>query len=350
MILSRRPDADRFLASPGNGFRAALIYGRDRSGVRERADLAGGKLCSDLNDPFGVAQITESDIAEDAGRLETELQALSMTGGARLVRVRLTGEKPAHDRALAEALNGHVEGRFNPEAFLLIEAGALGRDSALRKSAEKAAACAVLPVYDDEAGDVARLVREALARDDLTLTAEALDLLVARLPHERGVVRAEIERLAVYLGPGSGRTAGAAELAPFLGVEPEASLSDAAFDAFGGRAAQAQAGLRRAFSEGEAGPSAVRAAGMHLGRLRRIATLTGAGTDGRAAAKSAGVFWKQEREVLRQTSAWTLDQIDAVQPEVLEADRACKTSGYPDALIAERLILMIAQRAKRLGL
>jgi DNA polymerase-3 subunit delta len=35
---------------------------------------------------------------------------------------------------------------------------------------------------------------------------------------------------------------------------------------------------------------------------------------------------------------------------LLTADRACKTTGSPDLLIAERLALSVAGRAKRLGL
>ena len=57
-----------------------------------------------------------------------------------------------------------------------------------------------------------------------------------------------------------------------------------------------------------------------------------------------------EREVLRQARAWSLDALDVLQPEVLAADRACKTTGSPDGLIAERLALTIAGRARRLGL
>ena len=68
------------------------------------------------------------------------------------------------------------------------------------------------------------------------------------------------------------------------------------------------------------------------------------------AAKSSGVFWKSEREFLRQARAWSLDGLDAVQPELLAADRACKQTGSPDQLIAERLALTIAGRARRLGL
>jgi DNA polymerase-3 subunit delta len=227
----------------------------------------------------------------------------------------------------------------------------LGRDSALRKAGEKAAAVATIPCYEDEPGDIARLVREALARDKLALNNEALELFVSRLPKERGVARQEIERLALFLGPGlSSAPATPADLAAFLGVEPDASLAEAAQDAFGGKLAAAYSGLKRAAAEGEGGPAAVRAMGLHLGRLRRTLTLAKAGAGLPEAAKASGVFWRNEREFLRQARAWTLDHLDTLQPEVLEADRACKQTGSPDGLIAERLALTIAGRARRLGL
>ena len=350
MILSKRPDVERFLSRPDPAVRAALIYGRDMGVVRDRGHQLAARLVPNPDDPFDVAILTDQDLADDAGRLEGELAAQSLMGGRRLVRLRLAAEKPAADKLAAEALTRHAAGELNPDAFLLIEAGNLGRDSALRKVSEKVAQAATIPCYEDEPGDVARMVRETLAKDNVTLTQEALSLFVARMPKERGVARQEIERLALFLGPGSGVTAGPADLEPFLGVEPEASLFDAAADAFGGRLGEAQAGLRRAAQEGESGPAAVRAIGMHLGKLRRVLTLAKAGAGLQEAAKASGVFWKQEREFLRQARTWTLPELDRIQPEVLAADRACKTAGSPDRLIAERLALTVAGRARRLGL
>jgi DNA polymerase-3 subunit delta len=350
MILGKRPDIERFLGRPDPQIRAALIYGRDMGVVRERGQQLAAKIAKDPNDPFDVAQLTDGDLDGDNGRLEGELAAQSLMGGRRLVRLRFATEKALLDRLAAEALTRHAAGELNPDAFLLIEAGALGRDSALRKAAEKAAGAAAIPCYEDEPGDVARQVREALAKDNLSLNADALAVFVARMPKERGVARQEIERLALFLGPGSGMIATPGDLEPFLGVEPEASLSDAAVDAFGGRIGEAQAGLRRAAQEGEGGPAAVRAMGMHLGRLRRTLTLAKSGAGLQEAAKAAGVFWKQEREFLRQARAWTLDDLDRIQPEILNADRLCKTAGSPDSLIAERLALAVAGRARRLGL
>lgn len=350
MIVSKRGEVDRFLSNPPAAIRAVVIYGRDRGQIHERADQVARARGWRPDDPFGAAQLTDSDLDADQARLADELSALSMMGGARSVRLRLSTDKASVDKAVAEALKAHAAGDYNPDAFLTVEAGALDRTSALRKVAEASAAVACIPVYEDETGDVSRMIREALKAERVGLTSEALDLFAARLPKERGVARQEIERLILYLGPGSGVTAGPDDLVDHLGVEPEASLSEAAADAFGARLGAAHAGLRRAFAEGETGPAAVRALSQYLGRLRKTAVLTSAGASLQEAAKSSGVFWKQEREFLRQARLWSNDALDAIQPDVLDADRACKTAGSPDALIAERVFLTVAGKARRLGL
>ena len=350
MILSKRPEIDRFLKSPDPQVRAAVIHGKDRSGVAERAEVLCRAVTPDLTDPFNVTVLTDSDIDGDEARLEDALTAMSLMGGRRLVRVRLSTLKPGLDKALAAAVKAHAEGGFNPDAMLVVEADQLGRESALRKTAEKEAGAVGIVCYEDETGDVARMTREALAADRVNLTSDALERFVARLPRERGLMRQEIERLALFIGPGSGRTIDLAELEQHLGVEPDASLQDAALQAFGGRAGPAQSGLRRAFAEGESSVMAVRQASIHLGRLRRINILQANGANAKEAAKAAGVFWKQEAEMLRQARAWRLELLDEVLDSVNAADVATKTTGMPDQLIAERLLLEIAVRARRLGL
>lgn len=350
MILSKRPEVDRFLKAPDRAVRAAVIHGKDRSGVAERAEILCKAVTPDLNDPFNVTVLTDSDIDGDEARLDEALTALSMIGGRRLVRVRLTAEKATIDKMLAGALKTHGDGGFNPDCMLVIEAGALGRDSALRKAAEAHPHAVGIACYEDETGDVARMTREALAADKVGLTGDALDRFVARLPRERGLMRQEIERLVLYIGPGSGRTIDVPELEAHLGVEPDASLQDAALQAFGGRPAPAQSGLRRAFAEGESPVMAVRQASIHLGKLRRINVLQANGAGAKEAAKAAGVFWKQEAEMLRQARSWRLEDLDRVLDSVNAADIATKTTGSPDQLIAERLLLEISARARRLGL
>ena len=350
MNLSKRPEIERFLKTPDPAVRAVLIHGKDRSGVAERATVLCRTVTPDLNDPFNVTALTDADIDSDGVKLEEALTAMSLMGGRRLVRVRLASEKSTVDKALAAAFDTHAKGGYNPDAMLVIEAGQLGRESSLRKIAETTAGGCAIVCYEDETGDVARMTREALAADGVSLTSDALETFVARLPRERGLMRQEIERLILYIGPGSGLSLDAKGLEAHLGVEADASLQDAALNAFGGRAGPAQGHLRRALAEGESPVLAIRQAGYHLGRLRRIAVLTGNGAGAKEAAKAAGVFWKQEAEMLRQAKSWSFDAIDAVQDSITTADIASKTTGSPDKLIAERLLLEIAARARRMGL
>ncbi len=350
-MLIKPRDAERFLAAPlPPTLRAAIVHGRDLGKIHERADVIAAKAAPNADEAFDLARLTDSDLDADPARLESELAAVSMLGGKRLVRLRLSTDKPAILRLTEEGLSAHLEGRLNPEAMLLIEAGDLRSGSALLKIAERSDACVAIVCYEDETGDLARLAREALAAEKLSLSRDALEVFAARLPKERGVARAEIERLILYLGPGSGRTASAEELEDFLGVEPEASLSQAAIDAFGAKAAAAQANLRRAVQEGEHGVAAVRALSTHAATLRRVAVLKGAGKNTEAIAGQLRIFWKIKDEVFRQSRSWALPDLERLAADLLAADAACKRTAAPDHLIAERLTLNIAGRAKRLGL
>ncbi len=205
MILKRRDEIEAFLREPGKDVRAALIHGGDFGVVRERAAALSKAATATPDDPFDVAVLGEGDLADDGARLEGELTALSMTGGRRLVRLRLFSDT-RESACIAAALERHLAGQLNPDAFFLIEAPALKGESPLRRLAQTAAGCAVIACYSDEAGDLTRMARLALAADNVSLTPEAMQVFVARLPEERGVARQETERLVLYLGPGSGRT------------------------------------------------------------------------------------------------------------------------------------------------
>ena len=77
-------------------------------------------------------------------------------------------------------------------------------------------------MYAVTTGPLPRIVAGVVTFNRLGL----LQKLVERLPRDRGVARQEIERLALYLGPGSGAQGDAALLDPSFGVEPGASLCE----------------------------------------------------------------------------------------------------------------------------
>ena len=94
MILSKRPEVERFLASPDPAVRAVVIHGKDRGGVGERGQTLCLKVAPDLNDPFDVTLLTDSDVEADGAALDDALSAQSMTGGRRLVRLDQIAGRP----------------------------------------------------------------------------------------------------------------------------------------------------------------------------------------------------------------------------------------------------------------
>jgi DNA polymerase-3 subunit delta len=353
MKLGKKPEIDAFFRKPPSHVVGVLIYGKDRSQVLERSTTLAKTIVPDINDPFNVSLLTETDIDGDVGRLEGELQALSLMGGKRLIRLKFFTEKGALDKAVAQIVKSHAAGEYNPDAFIIIEAGSLGGDSGLRKLADADKNLASIACYDDETGDIIRMARETLQENGVSLNTAAMDIFAQRLPKERGIARQEIERLVLFIGPGSNKTLNETELQDFLGVEPEASLFKAASDAFGGRMKLAQMGLRRAFAEGEGGADAMRALSLHFGKVRLLKNHLLSGMGGKEAARAAGVFWKEEDDMLRQARAWNFDGpngLDALSRDIVEADRQCKSTGMPDLLLAERIFMQVAGKANRAGL
>ena len=204
MKLGKRAEIDAFFAKQPANVVGALIYGKDRSQVIERCTRLAKKIVPDITDPFNVSLLTDTDVEGDGGLLEGELQSLSLMGGKRLIRLKFFSEKAALDKAVAATLKAHAAGDFNKDAFIIIEAGGLGSDSALRRLADADKNLVSIACYEDETGDVVRMAREALAADGVSRrTKEALGEFFIDDHHTRhnlvGLVPM-LERLGVLLG------------------------------------------------------------------------------------------------------------------------------------------------------
>ena len=120
----------------------------------------------------------------------------------------LTGAeaKTALDAIAAKGLKvaiGHNR-RFSPNAIRLkqmIDAGELGGNSSLRRLIEGAKNAAALPCYRDEGRDLAAFVDRELAARHLTLDSDARAHLLEHVGADRALTRAELDKLALYLGP-----------------------------------------------------------------------------------------------------------------------------------------------------
>jgi DNA polymerase-3 subunit delta len=193
MAQKKAFEVDKWLARPDPVFRLVLIYGPDRGLVSERARSFAAKTALPLDDPFSVVRLDATELDQQPGRLEDEARTVPMFADKRLIWVSNAGAQKnlATDvKRLADAPSA--------DAIILIEAGELKKNAALRMAVEGAAAAMALPCYADDARSVDLLIDEELSKAGLTIGLEARQALKASLGGDRLASRGEIAKLLLY--------------------------------------------------------------------------------------------------------------------------------------------------------
>lgn len=332
-------EIERFLRAPDAGVRLVLVYGPDHGLVRERAGLLVKAVAGDAGDPFRVAELPAAEVKADGARLTDEAAALALTGGRRAVRIR------DGDDGLAARIKAFLDDA-DGDSLVVLEAGDLPARSALRKAVEAAPKAAALPCYRDDERSLPALIESTLRERGLSAAPEAVAYLAARLGGDRQLTRAELEKLALYMGE-DGRRVEVEDAQLCVGDSAAVTLDDLAFAVGGGDVAAMERALTRGFQEGANPISALRAVARHLQRLHLVAGLAAGGVAFERAVKQLRppVFWKLTARFEAQARAWSPQALGRALDRLLAAEMACKRTGAPAELLCARALTEIAARA-----
>ena len=334
--------ADAFARDPDAAVRAVLVYGPDDGLVRTRAEALTKAVAEDVSDPFRVADVTAAALRDTPSLIADEAAAIALTGGRRVVRFRDAPE------SMASALENFLEDSPG-DALVVVQAGNLSARSKLRKLFEDAKNAAALPCYADDERTLDQVIRSTFKSEGISVSTEAADYLTANLGADRGLSVAELEKLAIYAGPG-----GSVELddaVASVGNSSALSIDDVIFGAAGGDGLAADRALTRSYQEGVNPVTILRALGRHLMRLQLARAKTDAGTPVDAALKALRppVFFKLAGPFRQQLRVWSGPKLARALALVLEAERQCKRTGAPAPELCGRAILQISRlgRARR---
>lgn len=329
-----------FLRKPPAGLTAALIYGPDAGLVRERGDNLLQTVVDDPADPFRVAELTATALREDPARLGDEANAIAMTGGRRVVRVREATD------GLTDLFASFLAGGGG-DALVIAEAGALASRSRLRRLFEGVSDAAALPCYGDEGSGLEAVIRETLGARGVTADAEVTAYLCDHLGVDRLLSRAELEKLALYVG--DGETASLADAVACVGDSAVMTLEDIAFAAGGGKHSDLVRKLARAYQEGATPVSVLRVAARHFQRLHfAVARIAGGeAADGVIRSLRPPVFFKRTDDFRAQLRAWSAGRLGAALDVLTEAEIQCKSTGLPAQEVCGQALLRIASAAQR---
>lgn len=335
---------EAFLDRPDPSIGLVLLFGPDAGLVAERAGRLGRSVVEDLADPFRVSELEPDRLRSEPQRLALEAQALCLLGGRRLVRVR------GADDGITKAVD-LLLGLERIEALVVIEAGDLGPSSKLRQAAEKAATAAAIGCWPEGERERARTIRTLLAEHGLEAEPEALAFLVEQQGADRGVLRAEIEKLALYLGPEGGRTVRLADAAAVVGEGAALALDDAVLAALGGDAARLERDLARLLATGEEPVRILRATSTTLLRLLRLRAEVerGASIEAALAAARPPIHFRLKDRLAAALARWPSERLSAELARLVEVEGELKRTGRPASLLLRHALAVLADRAAALG-
>lgn len=332
---------ESFVRRPPADIAAALVFGPDRGLVRERADALASTVVDDPSDPFRTADLDAAQLKSEPGLLGDEAAAVALGGGRRLVRVRGAGDD------VGTVFAAFLESADPAQALVVVDAGELTPRSSLRRAFEGAANAAAVPCYADDTRSLTAVIVETLGAHGLKAAPDALAYLAANLGADREVTRSELEKLALYKGgPG---TVALEDAAACVGDSAATSLDQVVFAAGAGNAAALEKALARAFSEGIAPVSVLRAAARHFQRLHWVrGRMKGGKTLDQAVAglRPPPIFLVADA-FKAQARRWSPAGLARVLELLIEAELDCKTTGMPDTTVCGRTLFRIANAAAR---
>jgi DNA polymerase III subunit delta len=333
---------EAFLKKPDPKVRGVVIYGNDDGLIAERALQLAKTVCEDLKDPFRVVDIAGDALKNDPARLADEFGAMSLMGGRRVIRVRPAGEESV---SALENLAAATAG----DALIVVEAGNLTPRSGLRALAESDRTLAALPCYMDNDLALEGLVESAARAAGIAVEGDALEWIVERLGGDRGQTRSEIDKLMLYKASDAAKAITLADAMAVLGDTAAIGVDDVIAAAFDGDQVALDRALDRVFAEGGNPVQLVRSLQRHADQLHVVSGHLGAGANfemamSRARGLPRGGPVRQRFE--RHVRGWSLTRLSAALDVLLDAERQCKTTGWPDETIARRLCVRVASQAR----
>jgi len=271
-------EAERFLRSPPANIFLFLIFGPDTGLVSERASFLMAAWRKSAGPDCETIHLEGDALAQDPLLLADEANAVGMFSAKKILHIRAGGK--AFLAALEPVLNAPPQ-----DCIIIIEAGALRRDAALRVLCTDSAGAAAVECYPDGAREIAALIDGEKSAGRLPLDRDARDMLVLLLGADRLGTRSEIEKLELYA---QGQTVVTAEDVRAIVTNASAlAIDDAVEAAFVGRSRDALDAAARLFATGTPADVVLSAAVRHAMLLHRIVSESESGKQVEAAAAGA---------------------------------------------------------------
>ena len=334
-------DVAGLLKAPAARYSAYLLYGPDQGLVRERARQLSDYFCDQPDDPFAQTSLTGAQLAEDKARLSDEAMAVNIFGGLRVVTVNGIGSEMTAAVKLAFA-------KPNPDARIIIRASDVNTRHALVKLCDETEFCASIGCYSDDQRNLQQIAKEVFAKDNISAPSEVMSAILTRLGSDRQVSLSELNKLALYAGPGG--VLSLEDVADALGDSGAVAVDEVSLALLSGDVSAFERDYARLRHEGIQPIAVLRQLlslfkGMQAAKARMQ---TGQSAAQAIAQLRPPVHFKMKPVITRQLGLWREAQIADAMERVMQAEIQTKSAASADpSTLTGQILLGICLRARQ---
>jgi len=331
--------ADRFIERLPKEIRFFLIHGQDEGLAHERVKAVIRKLIEGDPDPLQLVRLEGDAVARDPGALADEAYAISMFGGARAIWI------DAQARDLLPALEP-LFARPPTDCTIVVKAGQLRKEAALRTAFETSSIAASIECYSDDPGALQSLIEAEASAAGLKVTPEARAALVALTGADRQTTRGEIAKLMLYAQGKSSVTVDDVEA--IVSDAAPSNLDEVVDQALLGELAAVETSLARFFREGGEADHLMILLVQRLLLLHRVRLEMDQGRSFEAACQALFVKlpMSARRALARQAERWTSESIAGRLPAVRLASARVRADSRLAEVLATRALWALASRGR----
>lgn len=323
---------DRFLRAPDPAIQAVLVFGPNYGLIRDHAqtllDRNGGE----------VSELRGMQIQDDPAALHDAAYASSLFGGGAPIFVREASDK------ITATLESVLEGSDAARNFIVVEAGELTPKSKLRALFENTPHLAAIACYAETGEQLAQKLKDMAAEQGCTIAPEALDYMIERLPGDRAAQRQEMDKLALYTGSGNMITL--KEAMACIGDAADVDVFDLPWQVFNGDGLVVDKTLGRLIEESTADILILRTLLGHAVKLHQAQSAIRNGQSQSQAMQGVRppIFRNMESKFQNHLRRWPLPALTRAIGALNEAERQCKSTGYPGTAIVRQLATQLTQK------
>ena len=321
-------------------YRGALVYGPDFGSVLETVEQIAKMITPDLKDDFCVIRLTPSKIKENKSCVQDNANAMSLMGGRKLIWIKEA------DNTCSFVVD-EVFDAVKTDAFILMMADNLPKNSALRVSSEEHPKCLTIACYADGEKEIVANIMAFLSENGYRISAGAMNLLKELLTENRVTTKRELEKLITYMG--ERKQIEEVDVRAIITCTQASSFDMLCMAIAGGRQKEADETLNLLLASGETSVGIVRVLINYFNKLFLAVNAVNNREPIDIAVKRvlrSGQF-KLEDEVKRQLGIWKKEWVIRVLNLLAETEKQTKTTGYPADLMVARTILMITNVAAK---